>query len=103
MPQRHHLRRRPVHQPDETSPEPDSASTSSVRLTARQVASWAELIAEGRGDFPVDLTSPEQDRLLAEVRSRLQGRLVHHIARAIAAWVQSDAGPRSETDSHAGT
>lgn len=54
-------------------------------LTAEQVARWADVIAEGRDDFPEDLSSPSRVLLLAAVRERLRRRLVRHIARAIAA------------------
>ena len=101
MPRRQQPRKRPVTRSDETRRAAASASTSPDRLTPQQVARWAELIAEGHGDFPVDLAPPERDWLLVEVRSHLRDRLVHHIARAIAASVHSEAGFRSETDFHA--
>ena len=93
---------RSVPRPDQTSSEEEPAPASPVSLTAHQVARWADMIAEGRANFPTDLTAPEQDHLLIEVRSRSRHRLVHHLARAIAASMRRDTGPRSETDSHAG-
>ena len=102
MPDRQRSRTRPVALPGEPRPEHEPAPTSPVRLTVHQFARWAELIAAGRGDFPTDLVASEQYHLLVEVRSRLRDRLVQHLARAIAASVHRDTGPRSETDSHAG-
>jgi hypothetical protein len=49
------------------------------------VARWADLIADGRGDLPDGLADVDRERLLAAVRQRLRERLVHLIARAIAA------------------
>jgi hypothetical protein len=49
-----------------------------------QLQRWAELIADGREQFPTSLPPPDRDRLLAAVRRRRRDRLVQHIARAIA-------------------
>jgi hypothetical protein len=70
-------------------------------LTDDQLDRWADLIADGRGEFPTELDPPHRDRLLVAVRCRLRDRLVRYIARAIAARLRREDGPRSETDSHA--
>ena len=75
------------------TPPPGSAETC---LTPEQADRWADVIAEGRDDFPDDLSSPSRERLLAAVRERLRGRLVRHIARAIAARLRLQA--QSETE-----
>jgi hypothetical protein len=54
---------------------------------------WAELIADGRDQFPAGLPPPDRDRLLAEVRRRRRERLVRHIARAIALDLRGAARP----------
>jgi hypothetical protein len=91
----------PVTGPDGNEPGPIPALAGTAGLTRDQIGRLADLIAEGRGDLPADLSPPEQDRLLDEVRRRLRDRLVHFLARAIAAQLNRDAGPRSETDHHA--
>jgi hypothetical protein len=53
-------------------------------LGPEQLRRWAELIADGRDQFPSDLPPPDRDRLLAEVRRRRRDRLVQHIGHAIA-------------------
>jgi hypothetical protein len=53
-------------------------------LDCERLHRWAELIADGRDQFPADLPPPDRDRLLAKVRRRRHDRLVQHIARAIA-------------------
>jgi hypothetical protein len=65
-------------------------------LSDEQVGRWADVIADGRDDFPDGLPSPGRERLLAAVRERLRGRLVRLIARAIAARLHRRA--RSETE-----
>jgi hypothetical protein len=91
----------PVTEPDDNDPGPTPALTGNAGLTRDQIGRLADLIAEGHGDLPTELSPSEHDRLLVEVRRRLRDRLVHFLARAIAAQLNRDAGPRSETDHHA--
>jgi hypothetical protein len=63
-----------------------------------QLERWAQLIADGRGEFPTGLATHDHDPLLAAVRRRLRDRMVRHTARAIAARLRHDAGPQSEND-----
>ena len=54
-------------------------------LTDDQVDRWADLIADGKHDFPADVSPVDRNRLADVVRERLRRRLVQLIARAIAA------------------
>jgi hypothetical protein len=79
----------PRRPPEPTSPRLKSQTRPSVApetcLTTEQIDRWADVIADGRDDFPDGLPSPSRERLLTAVRERLRSRLVHLIARAIAA------------------
>jgi hypothetical protein len=88
-------------------PRQDQPSTSqapglvppagSPGLTDDQIMRCAELIAEGRGAFPDNLSPADHERLLVAVRQRLRSRLVHLIARAIAVQLHRQARPDKET------
>lgn len=65
-------------------------------LSDDQVARWADLIADGRGDLPDDLSPEDRQRLLAAVRQRLRDRLVRLIARAIAWRLRRQGRPDAE-------
>src|SRR5205823_14082846 len=56
-----------------------------------QVARWAELIADGRDEFPADLDQLDRTALLAAVRRRLRERLIRLVARAVAARIYREA------------
>lgn len=84
----------PIPSPNGTEPVPATGP-----LTAEQIHRWAELIADGHSDFPVDLLAPDQDQLLTEVRRCLRARLVRFFARAIAGHLHHAAG--LENSSHA--
>jgi hypothetical protein len=77
---------------------PPAASTGG--LSDDQVARWADLIADGRGDLPGDLSPGDRPRLLAAVRQRLRDRLVRLVARAIAERLhrQGGHGKKDSTD-----
>jgi len=62
----------------------DLSDSPSLRLTAEQVARWADRIAEGRDEFPAEVVGTDRDALVAAVRFRLRRRMVKLIARAIA-------------------
>jgi hypothetical protein len=68
-----------------------------------QVARWADLIADGRGDLPDDLSPGERQRLLAAVRQRLRGRLVRLVARAVAWRLHQQGRPDKEKPTDART
>jgi len=70
-------------------------------LTDDQVGRWADLIADSRDGFPDNLPPPDRERLLAAVRVRLRGRLVRHIARAIAARLRRPARLDTENSTDA--
>lgn len=74
------------------APRTADCGASPSELTGIQVARWAELIADGRDEFPTSLSQPAHERLLREVRRRLRARLVQFVARAIAAQLHRDAG-----------
>jgi hypothetical protein len=76
------------------SPEPSA-------LTADQVDRCADLIADGRGEFPDGLPPTDRARLLAAVRPRLRGRLFRLIARAIAGRLRRPAVPDAEVNADA--
>jgi hypothetical protein len=84
--------------PQSLTPPTPCAETG---LTTEQVERWADMIADGRDEFPDRLPSPSRERLLAAVRERLRSRLVRHIARAIAAWLRRRAGSDTENTTHA--
>jgi hypothetical protein len=80
------------------APPADSPPTPAPAPSDAQLDRWAELIADGRDVWPDDLPPPLRGRLEAEVRHRLRGRLVHLIARAIAARLRRDGRPETETE-----
>jgi hypothetical protein len=84
----------PTPEPD-TPPAPDRPPAAVGGLSRNQVCQWAELIADGRGEFPAELPPPERDRIAAEVRRRLRDRLLRFIARQIARDLGRDSGPPS--------
>src|SRR5438874_796859 len=90
-------RNRPGHGSVDTPPTTIADPDGRAGLNGDQLDRWADLIAEGRGEFPTDLAPSERDRLLVAVRRRLRDRLVRHTARAVAARLHREAGPRSET------
>lgn len=78
-----------------------AASAVSAALTSEQVTRWAERIADGRDSFPSHLHHDDCERLAKAVRERLRVKLVHLIARAIAARLHRSAGPDTEVQKHA--
>src|SRR5688572_26679925 len=96
--------RMPRQNPFRTSPAiaPDTAAGAAKieertgELTRSQIERLAEVIADGRSDFPDDLAAGDLDRLRPLVRRHLRQRLVHHIARAIAAALRGEGGPGTE-------
>ena len=71
-----------------------------AELSREQIERWAERIADGRDKFPEELSGSNRDRLSSEVRRRLRNRLIHLIARAIAANLRRDAGLFRKESSH---
>jgi hypothetical protein len=65
-------------------------------LTPDQIARWADRIADGRDEFPTDLTDPDRSALADAVRVRLRDRLVRLVARAIASRMARPDAPDSE-------
>jgi hypothetical protein len=80
---------------------PEPSPPAEARLSDEQVRRWAALIADGRGEFPADLSPPDRDRLLGELRQQLRARLVHLIARAVAQKLHREAGPSQEDSTRA--
>ena len=64
-------------------------SLLSNSISGDQLGRWAELIAEGRAEFPADLLLPDHGRLEGIVRRRLRDRLVRWIARGVAARIRA--------------
>ena len=63
----------------------DTGLTTSLNsLSTEQVARWADRIADGRDEFPVDLPEPDRSVLADAVRRCLRDRLLRLVARAIA-------------------
>jgi hypothetical protein len=91
----------PEKRPDDPTARTSDDPAIPARLDHDQLDRWAQLIADGRGEFPTGLAPLHHGHLLAAVRQRLRDRMVRHIARAIAARLRDDAGPRSENDPHA--
>ncbi len=79
------------------TPAPLVPLSLSPGLTDDQVSRWADLIADGRGDFPDDLSGADRERLLVSVRQRLRRRLVQFIARAVAVQLHRTDRPDGET------
>jgi hypothetical protein len=75
---------------------PPGNGASPDSLTGEQVGRLAEMIADGRYEFPSDLTTADRERLAREVKRRLRERLVRLVARAIARHLRRDAGRHSE-------
>jgi hypothetical protein len=67
-----------------------------VALTDDQIDRYAELIADGRYEFPENLRPPDKERLQREVRRWLRERMVRLISRAIAHHFGAGAGPIAE-------
>ena len=101
MPRKLPSRNRPPHGSDGTPTTTIADPAGPAGLAGDQVDRWADLIADGRGEFPTDLAPTDRDRLAAAVRRRLRDRLFRHIARAVAARLRREAGPRPETDPRA--
>lgn len=74
--------------PNQVVPAPASPS---IALTDDQIHRWAEVIADGRDTVPIDLLPADRERLLGAARQRLRNRLIHVIARAIAARIHHAA------------
>jgi hypothetical protein len=91
----------PEKRPDDPTARTPHDPAIPASLDHDQLQRWARMIADGRGEFPTGLAALDHDQLLAAVRQRLRDRMVRHIARAIAARLRDDAGPRSENDHRA--
>ena len=90
----------PNHQPrDQTGSPPGPAFL--VGLTEEQMARLAEMIADGRCEFPQDLHSSDAQRLGRRVSLRLRSRLIHFIARAIADHLSRARSSPPEAPEHA--
>jgi hypothetical protein len=69
------------------------SSTPITEFSEQQVEKLADMIAEGRTEFPADLGSEARSRVECAVRRRLEGRLLTLIAKAIAQdLIRGDAG-----------
>jgi hypothetical protein len=66
-----------------------------------QISRLADLVADGRFDFPQDLTPTDTERLHRAVRSRLRQRLLGFIARAVAQHLHRAGQPDPERTPHA--
>ncbi len=95
----------PRTEPEKRSDEPTARTPDNPAIPASldhdQLQRWAQMIADGRSEFPNGLAALDHDHLLAAVRQRLRDRMVRHIARAIAARLRDDAEPQSENDPRA--
>lgn len=95
----------PTTSPEKTPDEPTARTPDSpaipTSLDHTQLQRWAQMIAEGRGEFPTGLAALDHDQLLAAVRQRLRDRMVRHIARAIAASLRDEPAPPPENDPRA--
>ena len=69
----------------DSGPSRGRADDQLMQLTDAQINRWADLIAEERDGFPDNVSLEDRERLTTAVRERLRRRLVHLIARAIAA------------------
>jgi hypothetical protein len=96
MPRDSHSRPNSISSSNSTSQKPPSFDSVSGTLKQDQIQRWAELIADGRGEFPTELPPTDQNRLAAEVRTLLRNRLVRLIARAVATQIHSEAGNKTE-------
>jgi hypothetical protein len=68
----------PEKPPDEpTARTPDNPAIP-ASLDHDQLDRWAQMIADGRSEFPNGLAPLHHDRLLAAVRQRLRDRMVRH-------------------------
>ena len=93
MPRRLRPSIRPIPEPD-TPPAPEPSPPARGGQSLDQVRLWADLIADGRSEFPADLSALERDRLAAEVRRRLRDRLLRFLGRQIARDLGRDSGPQ---------
>jgi hypothetical protein len=88
----------------DTAKHPASTSTPdspSGELTFGQLRRWAELIADGRDEFPSGLRSDDHEVLRVEVRQLLRDRMVRLIARCVALQLHREAGAVTEDNFHA--
>lgn len=70
-------------------------------LDDEQVERLADLIGEGRFEFPADLSALDTERLRARVRTVLRNRLVRFIARALAHFLFRTTDHDPEVRTHA--
>ena len=76
--------------PPTQSPVHCSTDVGPSRLTNEQIERLAEIVADGRCPFPEDVVPGDAQRLKAQVRQRLQERMVRLIARAVAAHLHRE-------------
>ena len=83
----------PLDQASDSSDAPTLAGNA-IRsgLTPEQLGRLAQLVADGRSEFPMELEQVDRDRLVVEVRHRLRKRLFRLIARALASQWHREAG-----------
>jgi hypothetical protein len=76
---------------------PDPKPDPCPDLTGDQIAIWADRIADGRDEFPADLSEPDRSALADAVRRGLRDRLVRYIARAVASRLAAERDPSSRS------
>jgi hypothetical protein len=81
-------------------PRPEPAAASPDGLTDDQVRRLAALVADRDAEFPAGLSPADHARVAEAVRDRLARRLVHHIARALAADLRRDGRAGQEDHAH---
>lgn len=86
------------HGSDESKALPDGHPG---KLADEQVARLADLIAEGRFEFPSDLSATDIERLRRQVQALLRNRLVRFIARAVAHYLHRATQQDPENSPHA--
>lgn len=93
MPHPHSVRTVPLF----SSPNASGAGPEST-LAADRLERLAELVADGRVPFPLDLSPVDAARLAHAVRARSADRLVDYIAQAIAADLAASRAPQGDGD-----
>jgi hypothetical protein len=100
MPRRTESRTRRQRHTDPAPPPSRTDPPVTGGLTDAQVERLAAWLADGRGEAPAGLSGADRLRLESAVRGHLRRRLVHLIARAVAADIRRTARAGTETDPH---
>lgn len=95
------LSEQPMSHPSHSQTSTDAGLSPHRNLTDEQIDRLAEMIADGRCDFPHDLPATAVQPLHREISARLWRRLIQHIARAIADHLQRVSDSHKESTEHA--